>query len=518
VIGTKEKGRQMRSSALVLGVLCALVVLGTGGGVEAAPARINELVIAIGGDAVTLDPTLTRETTTDMVVPNIFDALMVRDQNMKPQPHLLESLKNVDDQTWEIKLRPGIRFTNGEPLDYAAVKHTFEVIFDKTHKSVLPTWLGGIVGVEKIDDVTMRIKTRAAMPLMAQNLTMVYPVPPRAHRDRAATGFNRAPIGTGPYKLERWVKDSHISLVANDAYWGGKPPFPRVTFKVIPEDATRVSSFLTGEAHVVQNVAIPELDRVRQVGQVQVIASGRIMALQLNALPGGPHKEFLDKRVRQAVAYAIDVDSISRELYKGTAPRIATFLHPKYFGHDASFKPYPHDPNKAKQLLAAAGYPNGFSLGINAAVGMRPMDKETVEAVAGQLTKVGIRTRLVPYEYAPYIAAWRNKKLEGAAQMMGILSQTWDADGAFFLRFARNQPMSYFSTDRLDRLVNEGRTTIDPAKRLAIYKETLGILHDEMPVVPLVALPSIWGLAKNLEWQARADELIHIMKIRVKSP
>jgi peptide/nickel transport system substrate-binding protein len=506
----------MRSSALALGVVCALLVSSAGGATGAPAAPIHELVIAIGGDAVTLDPTLTRETTTDMVVPNIFDALMVRDQDMKPQPHLIESLKNVDAETWEIKLRRGIRFTNGEPLDHAAIKYTIDVIFDKTSKSVLPTWLGGIVGVEKIDDLTMRIKTRGAMPLMAQNLTMVYPVPPKAHREKGSAAFSRSPIGTGPYRLERWVKDSHVSLVANESYWGGKPPFPRVTFKVIPEDATRVSAFLAGEAHIVQNVAIPEIDRVRQAGQVQVVASGRIMALQFDARSDGPRKEFVDKRVRQAVAYAIDVDTISRELYKGTAPRIPVFLHPKYFGYDTSFKPYPYDPTKAKQLLAAAGYPNGFDLGINAAVGIRPMDKETVEAVAGQLTRVGIRARLVPYEYAPYIAAWRTKKLEGAAQMMGILSQTWDADGAFYLRFARNQPMSYYSTERLDRLVNEGRTTIDPAKRLAIYKEVLTILHDEIPVVPLVALPSIWGIAKSLEWQAREDDLIPVMKIRAK--
>jgi peptide/nickel transport system substrate-binding protein len=351
---------------------------------------------------------------------------------------------------------------------------------------------------------------------MAQNLAMVYPVPPKAHKEKGSAAFARAPVGTGPYRLERWVKDSHVSLVANDGYWGGKPPFPRVTFKVIPEDATRVSAFLTGEAHIVQNVPIPELDRVRHAGQLQVVASGRIMALQLDARPEATRREFLDKRVRQAVAYAIDVDTISRELYKGTAPRIPVFLHPKYFGYDASFKPYPYDPKKAKQLLAAAGYPNGFDLGINAAVGIRPMDKETVEAVCGQLTKVGIRARLVPYEYAPYIAAWRTKKLEGAAQMMGVLSQTWDADGAFYLRFAKNQPMGYYSTDRLDRLVSDGRTAIDPAKRLAIYKEALTILHDEMPVVPLVALPSIWGIAKSLEWQAREDDLIPVMKIRAK--
>jgi peptide/nickel transport system substrate-binding protein len=508
----------IRSAGFALGLACALSLSAAGRTADAAAARINELVIAIGGDAVTLDPTLTRETTTDMVIPNIFDALMVRDQDMHPQPHLIEYLKNIDPETWEIKLRPGIRFTNGEPLDHAAIKYTIDVIFDKTGKSVLPTWLGGIVDVEKIDDLTMRIKTKGAMPLMAQNLTMVYPVPPKAHREKGSAAFSRAPIGTGPYKLERWVKDSSISLAANDGYWGGKPPFPRVTFKIVPEDSTRVAAFLSGEAHVVQNVAIPEIERVRQAGQAQVVTSGRMLALQLDARPEAPHKEFLDKRVRQAVAHAIDVDAISRELYKGTAPRLAVFLHPKYFGYDASFKPYPYNPARAKQLLAAAGYPNGFDLAINAAVGIRAMDRETVEAVAGQLTKIGIRTRLVPYEYAPFIAAWRAKKLEGAAQMIGVLSQTWDADGAFFLRYAKNQPMSYYSTDRLDRLVTEGRTTIDPTKRLAIYKEALTLLHDEMPVVPLVALPSIWGTARSLEWQAREDELIHVMKIRVKSP
>lgn len=466
LVGHGEASLPMRYSALVLVLLSALLTSGGVGGIAvASPAKINELVIAIGGDALTLDPTMSREASTDMVVGNIFDALMVRDQDMKAQPHLLEHLKNVDEQTWEIKLKRGIRFTNGEPLDYEAIKYTFDVIFDKTSKSVLPTWLAGIIGVDKIDDLTMRIKTRGAMPLMAQNLTLVYPVPPKAHRERGTTGFAKAPVGTGPYKLDRWVKDSHIALVANDSYWGGKPPFPRVTFKVIPEDGTRVSAFLTGEVHIVQNVPIPDLDRVRQVGQAVVVASGRMQVLQLNAMPDGPHKLFLDKRVRQAVAYALDVDSIVRELFKGTATRIATFLHPKYFGYDASFKPYPYDPNKARQLLAAAGYPNGFDLGINAAVGIRPMDKETVEAMAGQLNKVGIRARVVSYEYVPFLAAWRNKKLEGAAQMIGILSLTWDADGAFFLRFAKNQPMGYYTTDPLDRLVREARTTIDPGKR-----------------------------------------------------
>jgi len=340
-------------------VLIFLVPLG------AAAAPAGKVVIAQGVDPTTLDMMNQSETPASNLGRHIFDTLYERDQSLKVVPALATEMpKLVGPTTWEVKLRKGVKFHNGEDFDAESAKWSLERLAGGQGKLRGATFFAPIERVEIVDPYTVRVHTKKPWPTFAVVMTFVQGgmYPPVAYKDKDTTFISRTPIGTGPYKFVRWAKDEEIVLEANETYWRGAPRIKTVVFKPIPDDAVRVAALQNGEIDVAVNIPphlAPVIDKhprlflstAPSIRTIQLMFYAHQMDAQHK--PVGPYSgPTADKRVRQAIAYAIDADEIIRTVLDGKGIRVATMLPSMHFGYDPSLRPIKQDVERAKKLLA----------------------------------------------------------------------------------------------------------------------------------------------------------------------
>ncbi|HXZ38741.1 MAG TPA: ABC transporter substrate-binding protein, partial [Thermodesulfobacteriota bacterium] len=315
---------------------------------EAAPK--DSVVIAQGIDATTLDPHMRWDTAAINILMNIYDFLLVRSPDLKILPLLASSYKIVNDSTWELNLRQGVKFHNGEDFNAAAVKFSLERLADPRNK-LQQTALQIIERVEIINEYRVHIITKKPFPYLDAQLTNVGAViPPKYFQERGPSHFSLHPVGTGPYKLVRWTKDDQLEVEANSTYWRGVPRIKRAVFRPIPEDTSRVAGLQTQELDVIVNIPpnLANLMNWKGRSTVAKIPSARTVFLVLENTKGGP---MADVRVRRAIAQAIDQDKIIKNILEGNAFKLASPLSKYQFGYDPSIKPYDYNPAQAKKLL-----------------------------------------------------------------------------------------------------------------------------------------------------------------------
>lgn len=503
--------RQRLHRKAAMGV--ALVLL-MAAGTAAAPPRAARLVVAYGISPVTMDPQMHSNTVTESVLRNIFETLVVRSDDMKAlEPGLATSWQQVDETTWQFKLRRGVRFHNGEAFNAAAVKFSIDRVLDPRQRVPLRTLVEPIQRVEVVDDFTINVVTRRPDPLLvgrfggyATNI-----VPPGYVREKGDAFVAVNPVGTGPYRFASWVRDGDLILETNPDYWGPPPKFGTVIIKPIPESATRVAALRTGEADIIVNVPPPDIPAIRRSGRAEIhtIPSGRIMHAILNAQEGPT----ANVKVRQALNHAVDVDSIIATILGGYGRRIATVVAAEDFGHDPNLKPYPYDLAKARQLLAEAGYPNGFDITFDCPKGRYPFDSEVCQALAGQLEQAGVRARVVFNEWALYNSKSAARTL-GALSLWGWGTLNFDADGRLRSLFAtvpaypRGTARQTYSNKDFDALVLQAIETTNPATRLRLYKMAQRILYHDAANLFLYQLVDIYGVSTRITWKPRADEMV----------
>ncbi|MCI0528942.1 MAG: ABC transporter substrate-binding protein, partial [Nitrospira sp.] len=319
------------------------------------------------------------------------------------------------------------------------------------------------------------------------------------------------PIGTGPYKFQSWVKDGDTTLEAYEGYWGKPPQIKTVIIRPIPEGATRAAALKAGEVDVIQNLPPTEVEPVKASGIAQPISvpSVRIMFVQIDSFRG-PTK---DKRVRQALNYAIDVPELIEFILEGNGIQVADFLSPLIFGHDPTLAPYPYDPDKAKKLLAEAGYPDGFEIGFDCSRGRYLQDKEIVEAMAGQLVKVGIKAKVTAHEWSLYVSKMSGYQC-APLSLWGWGNSALDADNSLYPRMhcpASGTPKNSLETycnKELDAVLEEARSILDKDKRLALYAKAQRIATEDPPFIFLYQLQDLYGVSHRIKWTPRSDEMI----------
>lgn len=497
---------------------CALVLALAAGCVPSTPpanggqGKLKQLTIGQGLDPETLDPHLSTVQASLNVSTLIAEPLVDRNyETNEIVPVLLTEWKEIDPVTWEFKVRPSVKFTNGEELTAQVVKANIERIKDPATKSpAAATYAGQIDKMDVVDPLTLRVTTKGPSPVMLLNLSKIYIISPRALAEMGAAEFAKKPVGTGPYSMVEWVKDDRVTLEANQAYWGGKPKLDKITFRPIPEPSARAAALRTGEADLVTLLPIPEVNNVKssQDLEVSTTPSLRLMYLILDATKEGPVK---DKQVRQALNYAVDKDAIIQQLLQGYGIQLqGQILSKEYTGFNPDLKSYPYDPEKAKQLLAAAGYPNGFEVTLYSPQGRYIMDKEISEAVAGQLAKVGVRANIKVEEWAAYIKDLIAKTLTPIA-FIGM-STFPDADPMLGIQIAGN-PYSYYANPEFDRIIKQARTTSNQQSRIALYKQATEILRDDPPGIFLHQQVDIYGVSKRVQgWKPRPDERLLIQQ------
>jgi peptide/nickel transport system substrate-binding protein len=511
---------------MVVRRLCslALALIVVPGLAWAAPQ--GKIVIAQGVDPTTLDTQNQQETPASVVASHLFDTLVERDQNLKIVPALAEELpKLVAPTTWEVKLRRGVKFHNGEEFNAESVKWSLERVKTGLRAS---SNFRPIEKVDIVDPYTVRVQTSKPWPIFPTIMTsrQASMYPPKAYAGKDSAFISKNPIGTGPYKLVRWSKDEEIVLEANDQYWRGAPKIKTVVFRPIPDDAVRVAALQNGEVDVAVNIPPHLANIINNHPKIFLSTAPSIRTLQLMFVTHeydaqhklvGPYKGVTaDKRVRQAIAYALDVDEIIKGVLDGKAMRTATLLTPLHFGYDPALKPIKQDLGKVKQLLTEAGFPGGLELSLNSPQGRYVRDKEVAEAVTGQLTKAGIKTQLKTFEFVSYLNTLVYVHKPGPVWLIGWGTGTVDAETVYGPLFRTGSNLGNYHNADFDGMVDQAQTQMDEKQRLATYHRINKLWIDDMPAVPLYQQLDLYGASKRLNWKARSDELIKAYDMSLK--
>lgn len=494
-----------------LGYVAALAAaIGLSGMTSALAQPAGQLVIAQGTDAVTMDPGNTTQMTAMQPFNFVYEKLLNRDKDMKLVPELAESWKSVDDLTWEVKLRTGVKFHNGEDFNADSVKFTL----DRLRVAGTTQVSGGFTTIESVaivDPSNVRIVTKKPDPLLPARLAQwgAQMLPAGYFKEVGVEGVARKAVGTGPYRFAEWRKDDRLVFEANPNYWGEKPKFARVVFRPIPDEFARVSALMSGDVDIVVNIPVDFVDKVKGSGSTylsQTYASATDVFLLGN-------DEALKKReVRLALNLAIDRKSLIATLFRGFARPIAQGAAPTDFGYNPNIKEYPYDPEQAKKLLAEAGYAKGLSLLVQSSNGYILGDTLIVEAVVEMLKKVGVDAQPRVLEIA------RRTEMLGKKAISGMLlanpgSTLFDADGIVW-RLLRPDglagpywPRGQEGTDFF-KIMEEARYTIDENKRRELYYKAAEILHDDPPWLYLWQEFFLYGVNCRVAFEARIDTMI----------
>jgi len=459
----------------------------------AAAQRVpkGQVVVALGADVPTLDPHMHNIRGMLIVGWHLFDNLISHDPTtMKSVPHLAESWRLVDELTWEFKLRSGVKFHNGEPFNAATVKYNFERVLNPDQKSPQRGNVAWLDRVDIIDDYTVRLVTKEPQPIVPERLTNFQMVPAAYTKEVGDPGLAQKPVGTGPYKFVSRTKGQQVVLEANTDYWKGSPAVKTVVFRIIPEMATQIAELLAGGVDIIRAVPPNQVSLIEASGTAYVSRAPilRVVYLGFDCLGRDPTSQtaLQDKRVRQAIAHAIDVDGIIYHVLGGIAVRTATGVTSMHFGYNGDAPQYTYDPQKAKTLLAEAGYADGLWLKLHTYGGSIMGQRQVTEAIMGYLAKVGIRTDNQHFDDVNTFASHQQ-----AGKLNDLVLGSWgsysifDADMLLHPLFHRSEPFTYCTDPLLEALLEKCRASLDQVQRKQILLQAQRAIVSQVYWVPL---------------------------------
>jgi len=459
-------------------------------GAGRAQAPKAQWVVAIGEEGESLDPPTSMLFTSEVYQQHLFDCLVgIEGEEFKPVGLLAEKWETINPTTWRFHLRKGVTFHNGKPLDAEDVKYSFEQYADpKNRRSVFAR---GIARVEIRNASTVDLITSEPVSALLFNLTRLQILPRETREKAGVAAFAQQPVGTGPYRFVEWKRDQQLVLEANPAYWRGPVNPKRLIFRTIRDASTRAAELRSGGVDIVAAPPVPQLEMLDS-GDTQVVPvkGGRVIIYPFNV--SAP--PFDNRKVREAANLAVNKDAIVRNVLGNRGIVLAGPFTPAWLGFDPGVKPFPYDPARAKQLLAEAGYPQGFDTTWSISSGVFLKDTEIAEAAASQLRQVGIRVKLVPTERA---------KIQKDAQentFQGITSVAWGTqfEPDPMLNWVMMRP--HMSIPRLRELVLQGRTEVDLEKRRKTYQELYRVAHDEAMWLFIHAQDELWAKRRDVPW------------------
>ena len=434
----------------------------------------------------------------------IYDSLTMVDLDGDVQPLLAVSWENVDKLTWRMRLRPNVKFHNGEAFTADAVVQDVLYTIEGEGKALTSgrnmRTQARIASIKKVDDLTVEIKTSVPNPILPSTIAGNFIPAPQAYADQGNGGFANNPIGTGSFRLVKWSAEGS-RLEAFDESW--RPArVKRLTITSLPERSTRVQAIVSEQADIAIGLSIDNIATIERAGH-QIVASPRPSVMAWQFMAAVPDSPFNDKRVRLAANLAIDRNALNDELLNGLS-RTAHQCAPHFaFGYNPNITPYPYDPEGAKQLLAEAGYPNGFETTAEVVPGGQTGDTEIYQAVAQQLSAVGIRVSLESIPFGPFLS----KFFPGPdADRLGFkgLFQAYcndnNVDGldAFANSSCLKKP-SYYCDQQEMVLIATAASAFDENKRRKAIQDLLALNHDNAGGLYIVEVIDIAGVHKRVK-------------------
>lgn len=521
--------RAARLAAPLLATVLLAAGCGGGGGSSGGGAPISgksageptHAVVVQGVDPTTMDPLQQRETTTVNVLQHLYDTLIERNGSdpQKFEPVLAKSWKQVNPTTLRFTLRKGVKFSGGETFGPDDVKYTVDYLLGKLpgrDPAILSYQYGTLEGAKVVGPDTVDIVTKGPDPLLLSRMAALMIVPKGAvDKDRKALAGK--PDGTGPYELVRWDRNNQVVMRAKPDYYRGRPAIDQVTFKTMPDASSRLAALQAGQVDLVTGVPADNIQDVEASGNatVESVNSARIASVWLNTLDSGPLKK---PAVRQALNYAVDVPTIVKQVMSGYGLPVATIVPPYFTNYDPSIKPLGYDPNKAKQLLAQAGYPNGFSMEMMVPQGRYEFASEVTQAVAGYLGKVGVKVKLDNVDFGVFAKATQERKIPEA--FYGAWGEEYfnPIDELNVAVLSGTKGFSWYANDQADKLIAQASATLDPDKQRAIVSRIQRLMLDDPPFIFLFAYKDLYGISKRLDWKPRSDESVNMYEAKLKEP
>jgi len=509
-----------------------LVSLLVAAGVTAQAANLR---VASGFDPQTLDPHALALLYHTRVHTQVYESLVYRDEQYRLEPALALSWQALDAKTWRFKLRPNVVFHDGSP--FTADDAVFSIQRAMAPPSQRAFQLQAVTAVKKIDPLTIEVSLAtpdAVLPEKFFLIAMMSKAWCTQHGVERAQDFNgkqetyavRNANGTGPFRLERYEPDVKVTLKAHPRWWGRTDKrsgnVDEASFVPIHSDATRLAALASGEVDVVLDPPFQDVERLKADPRLTLLQIADLGQQYLtfdqarDELITGDVKDrnpFKDKRVRQAVYQAINIELIVKKVLRGQATPTGGFLSTRVDGVPPDLdQRLPYDPNKAKALLAQAGYPNGFGVTLDC---VNIAYRENVcQAVTVMLAQVGVRTTLrsastnqffpklsqasasfIEFGWTPVTDPWLS---------LNALFRTWSATGSGTFNAGR------YSNAKLDQLIDDIRVEPDLTRRRAMVGVALRLIRDDLPYIPLYRRTLTWAMAKKVkavQWPADSMEL-----------
>jgi len=501
----------------------------------APPAQAQTLSMAVSAPPASIDPHYYTLTPNIMVSAHMFEALVRRDENSRLHPGLAESWKRVDDTTWEFKLRDGVTFHNGEPLTAEDVAYTLKRVPQVQSPSSFAVYIRAVSDVQVVDPRTVRLKTADPYPLLPNDLSQIFILPHSLGENPPSAEFNsgKATIGTGPYRFVSYNPNDRVEMVRNDAYWGDKPEWAKVDYRIITQAGSRVAALLSGDVAMIDNVPTADLARLRREDKINLVegTSLRLVFLGLDVFRGegspdisGPNGEKLDRnplqdrRVREALSIAINRPAIVSRVMEGAAVAAGQFMPEGAYGYDPSIPVPSYDPARAKALLAEAGYPKGFTITLRGPNDRYVNDEQIQQVVAQMWSRIGVKTsvdaqpmatmigRLSRFDASAYLLGWSNSTGEPSTSLRAVLGSR-GAPGRGLANYGR------YSNPKVDEITDRGLTTFDDEAREKLLQEAMRVAMEDVAVIPLHTQKSVWGLRRGLTYTPRVDEQTTAMSV-----
>ena len=517
--------RQKVGLPLVTAVVAAALLAGGG------QAVARDLVVALKTEPTSMDPQYHALTPNIQLSQTLLDPLVCADAELAAKPCLAESW-TAEGTTWTFKLRPNVKFSDGSPFTADDVVFTFDRAGKVPNSpSSFKIYLQQVTKVGAVDPLTVRITTAKPYPLVDTNLTGLPILSAKAASGPAPEGKTTTElnagtglVGAGPYKFVSWKRGSEIVFERNPHYWGKAPAWDRVIYRPISNPAARVAALLAGDVDLIEDPPTDDLARLQKDPKLNVVtkASNRVIYVALdqhgNETPGiqgtNGKNPLLDKRVREALSLAIDRKALVDRIMGGVATPAGQLLPWPMLGTSKKLVDAPKaDPEKAKALLHAAGYPDGFTMVLGTPNGRYINDSKVAQTLAAMWTRIGVKTSIdanAPavffknrdgYVYSAYLAGWGTSTGEMSNTLNSLLVTPNKDKGVGTTNRSR------YSNPEMDRLVEESATLMDAAKRGEALAKASEIAMADFAMLPIHFEHSVWAMKKGIEFTGRADQM-----------
>lgn len=524
-------------------LMAAAAVAVLAGAFAAPAAEAKTFRWAFQGDAQSLDPYSLNETFTLGLLGNVYEGLIRRDENLQIQPALAESWEIVEPTRWRFHLRKGVKFQNGNAFNADDVLFSADRV--RADGSDLKTRLAGVTKVEKVDDYTVDFVTEAPNPILNAEWATWYimdkewseanganaPTDVTKGKENYAT---RNTNGTGPFMVVSRETDVKTVLKPYEGWWDNankKHNLTEVIMTPIGSDATRVAALLSGEIDMMYPVPVQDMNRLEKDPNTDVLAGPELRTIFLgmdqeydellysNVKGKNPFK---DIRVREAFYRAVDVEAIKKKIMRGLSTPSALMISPFLFSRSDEFKRPEYDPEKSKKLLADAGYPNGFEVGMDCPNNRYVNDEKICQAVVAMLAKVGVKVDLLAQPKAQYFAKILRPKRDTSFYLLGWTPGSFDSWNVLYNLIATPADdgrgkfnVGGYSNAKVDELTAKVLSETDAKKRDQMIFDAYTQLNDDWGYIPLHQQGLAWGKRSNISLAQRADNQFMLYYVTV---